>query len=205
MVTRGVSQPPFSFIFAEAPLILCKEDLENLKIFFAKYQRSWCLPLGREPSQEAFGWQRVCSFPPVQAGRTYPWNSNPLVTCRVCRERGQEAVSRAWWLGVFHSLHFWMTTRMLSSCGASRPHLPLKFDTPLSLEESVEKEDKIFFAVVSKWARGVSQPPFPSFIFAEAPLILCKEDLEKILIHPLLIQRQKVPLGKSPGRSKSTG
>ena len=28
MVTRGVSQPPFSFIFAEAPLILCKEDLE---------------------------------------------------------------------------------------------------------------------------------------------------------------------------------
>ena len=105
MVTRGVSQPPFSFIFAEAPLILCKEDLENLKIFFAKYQRSWCLPLGREPSQEAFGWQRVCSFPPVQAGRTYPWNSNPLVTCRVCRERGQEAVSRAWWLGVFHSLH----------------------------------------------------------------------------------------------------
>ena len=47
--------------------------------------------------------------------------------------------------------------------------------------------------------RGVSQPPF-SFIFAEAPLILCKEDLE-IYIHSLF-NRQKVPFGKSPGQSK---
>ena len=41
---------------------------------------------------------------PVQAGTTYPWISNPLASCRVCKERGQEAVSRAWWLAVFHSL-----------------------------------------------------------------------------------------------------
>ena len=68
-------------------------------------QRSWSLPLGREPSRETPGPQRVCSF----LKRTYalwfflrckqapptPEFGIPLSLCRVCEEARQEAMSRA--------------------------------------------------------------------------------------------------------------